>query len=68
MKYRTRDNDVLDQICFRRYGKTARYLELVLEANPDLCYYPARLPAGIVIDLPDLSDTLVKRDIVRLWD
>lgn len=66
--YRTRDGDVLDAICKAWYGESSRYTEAVLEANPDLADLGARLPAGVVIELPDFAELTVKPGSVRLWD
>ena len=34
MKVRALQNDTVDQLCWRHYGKTAGVTEKVLEANP----------------------------------
>ncbi|WP_444885962.1 tail protein X [Microbulbifer sp. PSTR4-B] len=66
-KYRTRDGDTLDQICRVRYGRESAVPEL-LEANPKLAEQPARLPAGVLIDLPALSANEVATPLINLWD
>lgn len=35
-KYLTKDDDMLDAICAKHYGRTAGAVEAVLEANPGL--------------------------------
>ena len=51
--YRTRDGDMLDQICETFYGRASAFVE-VLSANPGLAEYGPILPRGIDIVLPDL--------------
>lgn len=66
MKYRTRDGDMLDQICLEYYG-SIEPVPQVLEANPLLAEQPAILPAGVVINLPEVQPKEQARP-VRLWD
>lgn len=55
-QYRVSQGDMLDHICFRYYGASAvGALEQVLKANPGLSAYGAKLPMGLVIDLPELE-------------
>ncbi len=52
--YTTRDNDVLDQVVWRFYGRQDnRLVEIVLEANRGLADYGPEMPAGLTITLPD---------------
>lgn len=53
MTYRTVQHDMIDTICWRFYQRTDVIFE-VLNANPGLCEQPEKLPAGLMIDLPDL--------------
>jgi phage tail protein X len=62
--YTTKENDVLDWICFKHYGTTA-VLEQVLAANPDLI--DEKLPAGIVVKLPYIASISSKHREIRLW-
>ncbi len=63
----SRDGDMLDAICARYYGREA-YVTALLAANKHLASMPAILPAGLVIALPDLPDTLESDPIeIRLW-
>ena len=65
--YRTVAGDVLDDICWRRYGEdAARQVPLALAANPGLAARGPILPAGVVIALPD-RPTPAERAVVRLW-
>lgn len=61
----TRDGDVLDDLCWRHYGRVD-VLPSVLEANPDLAQRPPVLTAGLVILLPDLPTPSVS-PVIRLW-
>ncbi len=65
--YTTNDGDRLDLICYRNYRTLdGRMVEQVLEANQDLAQYPVEIPAGVVINLPDLSDSFVGRKYIPL--
>lgn len=66
MKYRTKQGDVLDLICHRHYGADAYDLAAVLEANRGLADRGPILPAGVIIDLPDLATPA--KTTIRLWD
>ncbi len=67
IKYRTHENDMLDWIAWKHYGKQSGAVEAILEANPGLADKGDQLPAGLIIILPEIQ--LPKTDkIVRLWD
>ena len=68
MRYRTKDGDMLDWICWRHYGQQAGAVEAVLKANPGLSEAGPLLPAGLVIELPELPQPNQSIDTVRLWD
>ena len=66
IQYLTREGDILDDLCFRIYGKQeAGQVEAVLIANPNLADVGLELPAGVVITFPDL--TTEAKAQVRLW-
>lgn len=65
--YRTKDGDMLDDICFRHYGTSTRTTELVLDANPGLADLGERFSSGIEIILPDIKPEPAVAPI-RLWD
>jgi phage tail protein X len=67
-RYRTKDGDALDTICYRHYGASSGYVEAVLEANRGLATHGAVLPAGITILLPDLPELKSYQVTLRLWD
>lgn len=62
----TQQGDVLDAICFQHVGYVVGAIEPVLEANPWLAEFAGRLPAGLVIQLPDLHPS-PQKEIVRIW-
>ena len=68
VRYRTRDGDSLDAICWKHYGRQAGAVEAVLEANPGLSEVGPVLPAGFVIGLPELPQTAPEIETVGLWD
>lgn len=65
VEYTTKDGDVIDQICWQHYGRTAGLVEQVLEANPHLAEYPIILDAGVVIKLPVLEP--VQQQVLTKW-
>lgn len=67
MKYRTKDGDMVDQICRAHYGAEAGHTERVYAANPGLADLGPVLPSGVLIALhePEIVPTT---QIVRLWD
>ncbi len=66
-RYRTRDGDMLDDICHRHYGRSGKVVELVLEANRHLAAIGPVYQAGLVIRLPEIPAATTAK-IVRLWD
>ncbi len=72
MEYKTRDGDMVDRICHQYYGDRPGATEAVLEANlkvsgKSLAEWGPVLPAGLVINLPDLP-AAAKAATVQLWD
>lgn len=68
-KYVTAQGDVLDRICFNRYGTENGTVELVLAANPGLAAHGAVLDHGVTIILPPAPEQRPRRaQTVRLWD
>ncbi|MCP3941410.1 MAG: phage tail protein [Desulfobacteraceae bacterium] len=68
MKYMTSDGDMLDMICWKYYGRVEGTVEAVLEANCGLADKGAVFPAGVKIELPNLSDATAETKTMRLWD
>jgi phage tail protein X len=69
MTYTTKQNDVLDDVVFRVYGSTAGIVEQVLESNRplDLGQYD-KLPAGLVLSLPEVQPVTTTPQPTRLWE
>lgn len=66
--YRTRAGDVLDELCWRHYGRRAGAVEAVLEANPGLADHGPILPADLRLDLPNLPADRAAPAPVQLWE
>lgn len=62
------DGDMLDHIVWRRCGRIAGPLEMVLDANQHLRFYPPVLPEGVVIVIPDAAFALPERPVFKLWE
>lgn len=62
----TQQGDILDALCSQHYGYVVGAMEPVLETTPWLTEFAGWLPAGLVIQLPELQ-TSPQKDIVRIW-
>jgi phage tail protein X len=69
-QYRTSENDMLDRICWRYYGRQSGAVEAVLEANRaiGLAAYGPVLPGGLLITLPELTESETATTTVSLWE
>ncbi|WP_315708984.1 tail protein X [Brenneria uluponensis] len=67
MQIRAQQNDTVDLLCWRYYGKTNGVTEAVYDANPGLCEHGPLLPAGLPVTMPD-EVTQTQQEIVQLWD
>ena len=65
---RTQQNDTVDALCWRHYGRTAGVVEAVLDANPGLADKGPVLPSGLLVTLPELKAAAPERQMVTLWD
>ncbi len=67
--YRTKSGDMLDWICWKKYGKptASGTVEAVLDANPGLADKGPVYSAGMLITLPELPESS-KKEVIRLWD
>ncbi|MGN8124543.1 tail protein X [Pseudomonas sp. 22082] len=65
---RTQQNDTVDVLCWRHYGRTAGVTEAVLEANPRLADHGPTLPQGLLVQMPEAQAAAPQRHIVNLWD
>lgn len=61
-------NDTIDGICWRIYGRSSGVVEKVLEANPQLADLGVILPLGTEINLPDLDTPQQTKQTIQLWD
>ena len=65
---RTNQNDTVDALCWRFYGRNAGVTEAVLEANPGLADHGPILPQGLVVNMPEAQTTAPQRQMVQLWN
>ena len=65
---RTNQNDTVDALCWRFYGRTSGVTEAVLEANPGLADHGPILPQGLVVNMPEAQASAPQRQMVQLWD
>lgn len=67
-KYSTKDGDTLDEIAYKYYGNTNnKVVENIIGANFGITNHGPILPAGILIELPELKRS-VEKQRVKLWD
>ena len=65
---RTQQNDTVDALCWRHYGRTAGVTEAVLAANPGLADHGPVLPQGLVVNMPEAQASAPQRQMVNLWN
>lgn len=65
---RTNQNDTVDALCWRFYGRTAGVTEAVLDTNPGLADHGPILPQGLVVNMPEAQTSVPQRQMVQLWD
>ena len=64
---RANQNETVDALCWRHYGRTRGAVEAVLQANPGLASCGLILPQGILVLMPTLPAPAPK-PTVSLWD
>ncbi len=64
----TRAGEMLDEIAAQEYPGRPEALVALLMANPWVSRHPPMLPAGLVIDLPELASTTEPQTLLRLFD
>ena len=65
--YKTKQNDVIDWICWKHYGFTSGLVDQVIRVNPQIAEYDDFLPEGLLINLPEISkENSIKQ--IKLWD
>lgn len=67
MKVLARQNETLDALIWRHYGRTPGLTEQVLQVNPGLADYGPFLPHGLAVELPELTQTAIKQTL-QLWE
>ncbi|CAM2892405.1 tail protein X [Acinetobacter celticus] len=68
VQYLTKAGDTLDEIAYRYYGHTNnKVVERILGVNFGISRYEALLPAGVLIELPEVKQSTETRK-VKLWD
>ncbi|MEI9534333.1 tail protein X [Moellerella wisconsensis] len=67
MKIRTIQGETVDEICWRFYGRTTGMTETVLLANPGLAEKGAVMPAGLLIEMPNVTAE-PEQPLIQLWD
>ncbi|WP_406828444.1 tail protein X [Wolbachia endosymbiont (group A) of Icerya purchasi] len=65
--YFTKENEMLDYICWKHYGYSSGSVEAVLEENPGLAEYGSFLPGGLKIKLPEIQRASQK-SVVKILD
>ncbi|MNG34571.1 Phage Tail Protein X [compost metagenome] len=65
---RAYQNDTVDALCWRFYGRTAGVTEAVLEANPGLADHGPILPQGLIVNMPEAQASAPQRQMVNLWN
>lgn len=61
-------NDTVDAICWRNYGRSAGVVEAVLEQNVHIAHLGPLLPMGTKIQLPEIQTQQNKTQSIQLWD
>ncbi|BET28507.1 tail protein X [Wolbachia pipientis] len=64
--YVSKENEMLDLICWKHYGFTDGIVEEVLLKNPGLAEYWS-LPAGLKIKLPVVQKP-VQKSKLKVWE
>ncbi|MFQ0827122.1 tail protein X [Serratia fonticola] len=67
MKVYAQQNDTVDILCQRYYGKTQGVTELVLQSNPGLADNGPILPHGCPVEMPDIVQAVTVQTL-QLWD
>lgn len=62
-----RQNETVDEIAYRLFGRTQGIVEAIYQNNPKLCQLPAKLPLGTQLTIPDEVPQSEQKQ-VKLWD
>lgn len=66
--YTTKQNEMVDAICHRHYGRTKDVTEAVLAANPGLAALGPILPFATQVFLPVIAEQTKRKPLVGLYD
>ena len=61
-------NDTVDAICWRYYGRTSGVVEKVLDANSSISEFGPFLPMGTAVQLPEIQTQQNTTQSIQLWD
>lgn len=61
-------NDTVDAICWREYGRSSGVVELVLSANPKIAEFGVFIPMGTQVTLPEIETPQQTKQTINLWD
>lgn len=67
MRAIAQDYEMLDELCRRTTGSTAKVVEATLAANPGLAKLGPRLPAGTVVQIV-VPPKRTQKQTINLWD
>ena len=68
MQVRTNQGETVDALCWRALARTQGVVEATLQLNPGLADYGPVLPARLLVNLPDTTNSTATRPTVKLWD
>ncbi|GAB7536269.1 tail protein X [Burkholderia sp. 3C] len=68
MKVSALQNETLDALCWRHYDSTSGTVEAVLAANPGLAALGVALPAGTLVEMPDMTAIAPTRPLLQLFN
>lgn len=68
MEVIAKQNDTLDLICWRVFGKTNGIVEEVIKLNPHVTKTGCILPIGTAITLPNQVVSIEQVKMINLWD
>ncbi|ATO33438.1 hypothetical protein DZA65_02453 [Dickeya dianthicola] len=67
MKVYAHQDDPLDALCYRYYGRTQGVVETVMLSNPGLADLGPILPHGTAVTLPDMTAS-GSQESVNIWE
>jgi phage tail protein X len=66
MTYETKEGEMIDEIVVRIFGSLTT-IDAIFALNPGLSDFPAKLPMGVKIRLPEIAKTVTTRSL-PLWE